>query len=124
MSEKSEKSENNENKKTENDYLEMANDCMKRIEVKDKEIIKWKTEYMIIKKEIANIFGLIRSLNNYLENVSPDICYDPIVEFLLDDIRRLTRDPLFEAEELQLGISTTEEFRIIIENLEEANPIM
>ncbi len=104
--------------KTEMDYLEMANDCMKRIEGKDKEILKWKTEYMLIKKEFGNIYGLIRSLNQYLEDCSPDVSYEPVVEFLLCDIRRISREVLFESEEKKLGISTTEEFRLIVESLD------
>ena len=110
-----------EKNKTEMDYLEMANDCMKRLEAKDKEIVKWKTDYMLIKKEFSIIYGLIRSLNQYLEDCSPDMCFEPVIEYLINDIRRITREILFEPEEKKLGISTTEEFRLIIENLEESN---
>tara|TARA_R110001592_G_scaffold358285_1_gene662893 strand:+ start:337 stop:687 length:351 start_codon:yes stop_codon:yes gene_type:complete len=114
-------SNNQINNKTENDYLEMANDCKNRLEERDKQINKWKTDFMLIKKEVGVIYGIIRSLNQYLEDCSPDICFDPIVEYLMNEIRRLTREVLFEEEEKRLGISTTEEFRLIVENLVESD---
>lgn len=97
---------NNINKEniTENDYLEMADDCKNRIEEKEKENKKYKIDYINIKKQIGIIYGSIRILQDYLEAVSPDMAYDPISEHLTTSIRSICSMILFSEEEKKLDI--------------------
>lgn len=51
----------------ENDLLEMAEDCKQRIEEKNKELEKLKIDNHELKKEIMTTYGLVRVLDNLLE---------------------------------------------------------
>ena len=51
----------------ENDLLEMAEDCKQRIEEKNQELEKLKIENHELKKEIMTAYGLVRILDNLLE---------------------------------------------------------
>ena len=104
------------NKITENDYLEMAEDCKNRIESKDKEILKYKNLYIEEKKKLGTIYGIIKSLQRYLEDCSPDVAFDPIAEHLINDIRSICSDTLFKEEIDKLEL--VEDIRIVIESID------
>ena len=89
---------------TENDYLELAEDCKNRIEMKDKELKVWIKKYMRFKKRIAIIFGTVMRLEEYLERVSPDVAYDPIAEHLISSVINDCNDYLFREEEDKLDV--------------------
>ena len=95
-----------DSKITENDYLEMANDCKNRLDDKEREIKIWKKKYMKTKKMISMIYGNIRSLEDYLEDVSPDVAFDPVAENYIHKIRSECSNHLFQHEETKLDIVT------------------
>ena len=93
-----------DSKITENDYLEMANDCKNRLEEKDEELKAWKKKYITTKKMVSIIYGNIRSLETYLEEVSPDVAFDPIAENYMNNIRSECSHHLFHHEEKKLDV--------------------
>ena len=98
--------EENTNNKTEKDYLDLAEDCKNIVEEKNKEVTKWKKEYMRLKKLIGKIYGLSRSAEEYLDNF---IEADNTLDKFLNMIRSDCSDVLYTTEEIHLGIIDTEE---------------
>lgn len=86
----------------ENTLLEMSNQMKEIVDRKDKELKTMSEKYMDLKKVIANIYGLSRTMHN---NYEIDIDMDGLIlGYLIHEIRRLASDTLFGSEEAELEI--------------------
>ncbi len=87
----------------ENTLLEMSNQMKEIVERKDKELKEIAEKYMDLKKVIANIYGLIRTMhNNYLEDLDMD---GLVLGYLMHEIRNITSETLFGLEEAELDLN-------------------
>ena len=87
--------------RTEQEYLDLAQSFKDRMEEKDREYRDIKIKYLLGKKLISQTYGLTRSIQNEME---ADISDSILVEWLINEIRSIHSDYLFEKEERQLGI--------------------
>ena len=71
------------------------------MEEKNKEYRLIKLRYMNGKKLISQTYGLIRSIQNEMENGFVD---DSVVEWLINEIRSIHSNYLYSDEEKMLGI--------------------
>ena len=87
--------------RTEQEYLDLAQSFKDRMEEKNREYRLIKLRYMNGKKLISQTYGLIRSIQNEMENGFVD---DSVVEWLINEIRSIHSNYLYSDEEKMLGI--------------------
>jgi len=87
--------------RTEQEYLDLAQSFKDRMEEKDREYRDIKIKYLLGKKLISQTYGLVRSIQSEMD---ADISDSILVEWLINEIRSICSDYLFEKEERQLGI--------------------
>ena len=90
-----------DSQRTEQEYLDLAEQFKERMEEKNYEQKHLKIKYMESKKLISQIYGIVRTIQTELDN---PIISDDIVQWLLQEARSLCSDMLFEDEERKLGI--------------------
>lgn len=73
----------NEEKKTEQEFLEMAKDCMERIESKNHEIKTLQQDIHNIESQMCEVYGCFRKLSKYVEGITE---IDPAIDFLMREI--------------------------------------
>lgn len=89
---------------TEQKYLELAEECKNIVEEKDKLLRKYQVKYMDNKKDIAKIYGLIKTIQeNITDQDEADIEF-VIQAWMIAEIRGTCSDNLFEVEEKELDI--------------------
>tara|TARA_R110002096_G_scaffold70083_2_gene168007 strand:- start:2135 stop:2425 length:291 start_codon:yes stop_codon:yes gene_type:complete len=87
--------------RTEQEYLELAETFKDRMAEKNKEYRDIKVKYILGKKLISQTYGLVRSIQTEMD---ADICDHILVEWLINEIRTIHSDYLFQDEEKKLGI--------------------
>lgn len=88
---------NNEEKKTEQEFLEMAEDCMKRISNKNKELDRLKFKLHSYKSKIAEVYGCYKKLTNFIHELGE---VDPTIDFLLREVELDLHNLLFNKKEM------------------------
>ena len=87
--------------RTEQEYLDLAQTFKDRMDEKDREYRDIKIKYLHSKKLISQTYGLTRSIQMEMEADFHDAL---IIEWLINEIRSICSDYLFEKEEKELGI--------------------
>lgn len=87
----------------ENTILEMSNQMKEIVDRKDKELKIMCEKYMDLKKVIANIYGLSRTMhNNYLDDTEMD---GLMLGYLIHEVRSISSNTLFGLEEAELDLN-------------------
>tara|TARA_R110000787_G_scaffold1852_3_gene7835 strand:+ start:42 stop:332 length:291 start_codon:yes stop_codon:yes gene_type:complete len=87
--------------RTEQEYLALAESFKERMEEKNYEQKNLKIKYMESKKMVSQIYGIIKTIQNEVDN---QFCDEVIIDWLLQEVRSLCSDMLFEEEERKLDI--------------------
>ena len=87
---------NNDEKKTEQEFLEMAQDCMKRISDKNKELETLKIVIHNIETKIAEVYGCYKKLTKFINDIGE---VDPTIDFLLREVDVDLHNLLFHKSE-------------------------
>tara|TARA_R110000803_G_scaffold86615_3_gene153055 strand:- start:191 stop:481 length:291 start_codon:yes stop_codon:yes gene_type:complete len=87
--------------RTEQEYLALAESFKERMEEKNSEQKNLKIKYMESKKMVSQIYGIIKTIQNEVDN---QFCDEVIIDWLLQEVRSLCSDMLFEEEERKLDI--------------------
>ena len=87
--------------RTEQEYLALAESFKERMEEKNYEQKTLKIKYMESKKMVSQIYGIIKTIQNEVDN---QFCDEVIIDWLLQEVRSLCSDMLFEEEERKLDI--------------------
>jgi hypothetical protein len=88
---------NNEEKKTEQEFLEMAEDCMKRISDKNKELERLRFELHSYKSKIAEVYGCYKKLTKFIHDIGE---VDTTIDFLLREVEIDLHNLLFHKKEM------------------------
>lgn len=83
MSENTNSNSNNEENITEQKFLEMAKDCMERINQKNQEIKEVKKEKLAVISKIIEIYGCYKKLSKYIYHLAH---MDSTIDFLIREI--------------------------------------
>lgn len=90
---------NNDEQKTEQEFLEMAKDCMERINQKNQEIKAIKNLYGVTQEKIAEVFGCYRKLKKYII----DLCQvDSTLDFLIREIEMDLHNIIFKQPQYEI----------------------
>jgi len=87
--------------RTEQEYLDLAQTFKDRMDEKDREQIKLKQTYMELKKQMTQIYGIMRTVQDEMESTVVD---EMLVEWLINECRSICSRFLFKEEEIKLGI--------------------
>jgi|TARA_R100001440_G_scaffold773_1_gene2513 vacuolar-type H+-ATPase subunit I/STV1 len=90
---------NNHGGKTEQEFLEMARDCMERINQKNQEIKEIKNLYGVTQEKVAEIFGCYKKLKRYIINLCQ---VDSTLDFLIREIESDLHNIIFKQPKYEI----------------------
>tara|TARA_A100000171_G_C2096098_1_gene127158 strand:- start:74 stop:415 length:342 start_codon:yes stop_codon:yes gene_type:complete len=104
---------NNENK-TEQEFLEMAKDCMERISNKNKEIDTYKLKIQDYELKLAEIYGCYRKLTKFINEIGEA---DNTIEFLIREIEYDLYSLVFNKQQKTNNVNFTFTINDIMEGM-------
>ena len=90
---------NNTNGKTEQEFLEMAKDCMERINQKNQEIKEIKNLYGVTQEKVAEVYGCYKKLKKYISNLCR---VDSNLDFLIREIEMDLHNIIFKQPQYEI----------------------
>ena len=87
--------------RTEQEYLDLAQSFKDRMEEKNREQLQLKQTYMSLKKQMCQLYGLLRSIQDEMES---DVSDEILLDWLINECRSICSRNLFKEEEERLGI--------------------
>ena len=93
--------------RTEQEYLDLAQTFKDRMDEKNKEQMTIKHLYIGHKKQLSQIYGLLRTVQEEMEGTVVD---EMLVEWLINECRSICSRILFKSEEMKLGTYDDEQF--------------
>ena len=90
---------NNRGGKTEQEFLEMAKDCMERINQKNNEIKLIKNQYSVNQEKVAEIYGCYKKLKKYIINLCQ---VDSTLDFLIREIEMDLHNIIFKQPQYEI----------------------
>ncbi len=88
--------------KTEQDYLDLAKDCMERIRIKNKEIQSIKKILHQNKLQLTEVYGCYRKLLKYVGQLSS---IDTTIDFLMREIEIDLQSMIFTRPEINIDLN-------------------
>lgn len=96
--------ENNPDKVTEQQFLDMAKDCMERVNQKNQEIKMIKKQREALISKVIEIYGCYKKLTKYIYHLSH---IDETIDFLVREIDSDLREILYSKPPVNIEVDLT-----------------